>query len=145
MKFPPIRVLLAAALALLLGGCASFDASVEGGQSLKGVQRFFVVSNLNDNRALDHQIAKALRGRGRTAEVGPLTMMPDDTQAVVTFQDHWAWDFGEHLVHLQLSAFEPGSPQPVAAATYSAKIPGRQSPPEIVEELVSRLVHGQKR
>ncbi len=76
MKSLLTRVLLAAALALLLGGCASFDASVEGGQSLQGVQRFFVVSNLNDNRALDHQIAKALKARGLAAEVGPLTMMP---------------------------------------------------------------------
>jgi len=140
MKSLLTRVLLAAALALLLGGCASFDASVEGGQSLKEVQRYFVVSNLNDNRALDHQIAKALRARGLTAEVGPLTMMPDDTQAVVTFQDHWAWDFGENLVFLRINVRQPSKDQPFASATFSAKVPLREPATVTLNRLVGTLL-----
>jgi len=134
------RVLLAAALALLSGGCASFDASVEGGQSLKGVQRFFVVSNLNDNRALDHQIAQALRSRGLVAEVGPLTMMPDDTQAVVTFQDHWAWDFGEHLNFLRINVRKPSQQQSFASATFSARVPLREPATVTLKRLVGTLL-----
>lgn len=140
MKSPLTRVLLAAALALLLGGCASFDAAVEGGQSLKGVRRFFVVSNLNDNRALDHQIAHALKARGLTAEVGPLTMMPDDTQAVVTFQDHWAWDFGEHLVFLKINVRKPSQEQTYASATFSAKVPLREPATVTLRRLVDTLL-----
>src|SRR4051812_38410801 len=98
-----LRVLFLAGLVTMLSGCASFDASVEAGRSLKDVHRYFIVSNLNDNHALDQQIATALRAHGHTAEVGPLTMMPDDAQAVVTFQDHWTWDFGEHLVYLRIN------------------------------------------
>ena len=140
MKAFLTRVLLAAALALLLGGCASFDASVEGGQSLKGVQRFFVVRNLNDNRALDHQIAQALKARGLTAEVGPLTMMPDDTQAVVTFQDHWAWDFGEHLVFLRINVRKPAEEQSYASATFSARVPLREPANVTLNRLVGTLL-----
>ncbi len=140
MKSLLTRVLLAATLALLLGGCASFDASVEGGESLKGVQRFFIVSNLNDNRALDHQIAKALRARGLTAEVGPLTMMPDDTQAVVTFQDHWAWDFGEHLVFLRISVRKPSQQQSYASATFNARVPLREPATVTLNRLVGTLL-----
>jgi lysyl-tRNA synthetase class I len=140
MKSLLTRVLLAAALALLLGGCASFDASVEGGQSLQAVQRFFVVSNLNDNRALDHQIAKALKSRGLTAEVGPLTMMPDDTQAVVTYQDHWAWDFGEHLVFLKINVRKPAQEQSYASATFSAKVPLREPATVTLRRLVETLL-----
>lgn len=139
MKLFLIRV-LPAALVLLLGGCASFDASVEGGHSLKGVQRFFVVSNLNDNRALDHQIAQALRARGLAAEVGPLTMMPDDTQAVVTFQDHWAWDFGEHLVFLKINVRKPSQEQTYASATFSAKVPLREPATVTLRRLVGTLL-----
>lgn len=140
-----MRLLPLFLLSLLLAGCASYQAQPGSAQRLEGRQRFFVLANANDSRGLDHRLVAALKARGLTADSGPRTMLPDDTQVVVTYQDHWAWDFGEHLVHLQLSAFEPGSPQPVAAVTYSAKIPGRQSPPEIVEELLSRLLPGQKR
>ncbi|HEY0864612.1 MAG TPA: hypothetical protein VGD97_10950 [Lacunisphaera sp.] len=140
MKSLPIRVLFAALLALLFGGCASFDASVEGGRSLKGVQRFFVVSNLNDNRALDHQIAQALKARGLVAEVGPLTMMPDDSQAVVTYQDHWAWDFGEHLVFLRIDIRQPSQEQTYASATFSAKVPLREPAGVTLNRLVATLL-----
>jgi hypothetical protein len=140
MKARLLPALFAVALACLLGGCASFDASVEGDRSLKPVQRFFVVSNLNDNRALDHQIAAALRARGRTAEVGPLTMLPDDAQAVVTFQDHWAWDFGEHLVFLKINVRDPSASQSYASVTFNARVPLREKTPVTVNRLVEALL-----
>ena len=87
----------------VLAGCSSYDTQVAKGRSLTGVQRFFVLSNPNDGHALDHQIANALTNRGYQAESGPLTMMPEETQAIVTYQDHWTWDFGDHLVYLQIS------------------------------------------
>lgn len=139
------RLLPFVLFALLLTGCASYQAQPGSAQRLEGRQRFFVLANSNDSRGLNHRIVATLKARGLTADTGPRTMLPEDTQIVVTYQDHWAWDFGEHLVHLQLSAFEPGSPQPIAGASYSAKIPGRQSPAEIVEELLGRLVAGSRR
>ena len=135
-----LRVLFLSGLALLLGGCASFDAAVEGGRSLKDVQRFFVVSNLNDNRALDHQIAAALRARGRVAETGPLTMMPDDAQAVVSFQDHWAWDFGEHLVFMKITVRDPLKTQSYASVTFNARVPLREPAAVTVKRLVEALL-----
>ena len=139
MKALPLRLVLVG-LVLLLGGCASVDATMEGGRTLKGVQRFFVVSNLNDNRALDQQIAAALRAQGRTVEVGPLTMMPDETQAVITFQDHWAWDFGEHLVFLRIEVRPPRSPQTYGNVTFSARVPLREAPTATVKRLVDELL-----
>ncbi len=127
-------------LAILLGGCASYEATVDRGRSLKGLQHFFVVSNSNDNRAVDHQIANALKARGRTAEVGPLTMMPDDAQAVVTFQDHWAWDFGEHLVYLKILVREPNKPDTYASVVFSARVPLREKPVVTVNRLVEALL-----
>lgn len=140
MKTILARTLVFLGLGLLFGGCASFDASVDRGRSLQGVQRFFVVSNLNDNRALDQQIATALRARGRTAEVGPLTMMPDDAQAVVAFQDHWSWDFGEHLNYLRITVSDPRSPQPYAAVTFGAKVPLREKTGATISRLIDALL-----
>ncbi|MDQ5978984.1 MAG: hypothetical protein QG602_1958 [Verrucomicrobiota bacterium] len=132
-------------LALLLAGCTSYQTQPGSAPKLEGKQRFFVVANSNDSRGLHHRIVASLRARGLTADSGPRTMLPDDTQAAITYQDYWAWDFGERLVHLQISVHEQGSPQPVAAATYSAKIPGRQTTAEIVDELVGRLVPAVRR
>lgn len=134
------RLLCILGLSLLLGGCASYDRQFEHGRSLKEVKRFFVVSNLNDNRALDHQIAGALKARERIAEVGPLTMMPEDTQAVITFQDYWTWDFGEHLVFLKINVRDPQADQPYASVTFSSKVQVRTNTPETVSELVGSLL-----
>ena len=140
MKTFLARLILILGAALLLGGCASFNASVDKGRSLQKVQRFFVVSNLNDNHALDRQIAAVLKDRGRSAETGPLTMMPDDTQAVVSFQDNWTWDFGEHLVFLKLTVRDPSAEQAYASVTFSARVPLHEKPAVTIDRLVGALL-----
>lgn len=140
MKSGLLRTLLALiAAGLLLGGCASFDTDAARGPGLAGVSRFFVVGNLSDNRALDHRIAAALQSRGFVAEVGPLTMMPGDTQAVVTYQDQWNWDFGEHLYYLKITVRKPESNEPLASAVYRARIPRKEPLAETVGRLVGSL------
>lgn len=130
-------------LSLLLAGCATFDAQLERGRSLAGVRRYFVVSNPNDNHAFDQQIVATLRARGLTAEAGPLTMMPDDTQAVLTFQDRWTWDFSDHLVFLKINVRDPNSNQPYAIVTFDAQIPLSLTPSEIINKLADRLFAAQ--
>lgn len=139
-----LRLFTSVLLVLLLGGCASYDAQIARGPGLTDVQRFFVIANANDSRGLAHRIAASLKARGLAAETGPRTMMPEDTQALVTYEDHWGWDFGERLVHLQINVRDARSSQPLAAATFSAKIPGRKTPAEIVNELIARVISGAK-
>ena len=124
----------------LLAGCTTYDAKVERGRSLEGVQRYFVLSNPNDNHAIDHQIAGALQARGLEAGTGPLTMMPDETQAIVSYQDHWTWDFGDRLVFLQLTVRDRKTSQNYATVKFSAKMPSGKSLAAIVDELVGRVV-----
>jgi hypothetical protein len=142
MNFPMNRPLLFPVLMLLglLAGCTTYDAKVERDRSLAGVQRYFVQSNPNDNHALDSQIAGALKARGLAAETGPLTMMPDETQAIVTYQDHWTWDFGDRLVYLQLTVREQKTGRNYATVTFSAKVPTGKALSAIVDELVGRMV-----
>ena len=139
MKSFPFRGWLMLGMIFLLGGCASYSTHVDHGRSLKGIKRFFVVSNLNDNHAIDHQIADALKARNLEADSGPHTMMPDNTQAVVTFQDHWTWDFGDHLVFLQISVRDRRSEQSFAWNTFSAKVPLHEDPSVTVARVVDQL------
>lgn len=142
MNFPMNRPLLFPALLLLglLAGCTTYEAKVERGRSLEGVQRYFVQSNTNDNRAIDHQIAGALKARGYEAETGPLTMMPDESQAIVTYQDHWTWDFGDRLVFLQITARDRKTGQNYTTVKYSAKVPTGRPLARIVNDLVGQFL-----
>ena len=125
---------------LLLTGCTSYEARVERGRSLAGVQRYFVLTNASDNHGLAEQIAAALKARGCEAATGPSTMLPDDTQAIASYQDHWAWDFGDHLVYLQVTVRDRLTGQVNATATFTAKVPTRKPPAEIVDELIGQLL-----
>ena len=124
----------------LLAACTSYEARVDKGRSLDGVKSYFVLSNTNDNHALDAQIAAALKSRGFATETGPLSMLPDEAQAIVSYQDHWAWDFGDHLVYLQLAVRDRKTNQPYATVTFSAKVPTRKPLAEIVEGLIGPLL-----
>lgn len=123
----------------LLTGCATYNTQRDPGRNIAGVQRFFVVGNDNDNHALDRLIVTALTARGFTAHHGPLTMMPEETQAVISYQDYWTWDFGDHLVYLQISVRDRKSIQPYTTVKFSTKVPTRTPVSGIVEELVGRL------
>lgn len=140
MILPKVRALAILTTGFLLGGCASFEASVDRGRSLRELQKFFVVSNPNDNHALDRQIATTLVSSGRSVEVGPLTMLPDDAQAVVAYQDHWSWDFGEHLDYLKITVRDPLASQPYASVTFSARVSMRGQTAATVAQLIEALL-----
>lgn len=130
-----------AVFSLLLGGCSTYSTRTEGSK-LAAAKRYFIVSNLNDNHALDSQIASALKVRNHEADTGPLTMMDDATEVVVTYEDHWTWDFGDHLVYLQINARERRSGKPLGSVNYKATIPTNKSISRIVGDLVDHLLGG---
>ena len=138
-----LRSLLLLSL-LLLGGCSSIDTTVARNAKLAGVQRFFVLANANDSRALDRHLVNALRARGLTAESGPRTMQPDDAQAIVSYHDNWTWDFGDRLVYLQITVREIPTGEPLGSMEFRAKIPGRQTPAETITDLVAQLFTDRK-
>jgi len=138
------RLLLPLLILIFLAGCSSIDTRINRGKQLAGVERFFVIANANDSRALDRHIANALRSRGFTADSGPRTMAPDDTQAVVHYLDSWGWDFGDRLLYLEITVRDMASGEPIGSMQYSAKIPSRQPAATIIDDLIARLLSGEK-
>ncbi|HVZ65365.1 MAG TPA: hypothetical protein VG936_12400 [Lacunisphaera sp.] len=128
--------------ALGLAGCASYDAQVVSMKSVKGINRFFVVTNQNDNHAIAENIASVLKARGFAVDVGPRTMMPDNTQAVVLYQDRWTWDFGDHLIYLTINIRDALTGDPLTGVTYSVSIPPREALGTTIGRLVDRLLAG---
>ncbi len=113
-----MRALLLLLLLPLLASCSSINARNNPTIDLKQYTRFFVEHRLNDNNATDAKIAAELRRRGYMATHGPLTMMPNDTQVVITYDAHWTWDFHSYLINLNITAMQAHSNKMIATGTY---------------------------
>ena len=132
------------AFVLLLSGCTAVDTHVDKDRHLAGVRHFFVLSNLNDNHAIDACIVNALQARGFQAESGPLTMMPDTACTLITYEDHWTWDFSSHMVRLRISAQDPQAVQPFASAFYQKNVALSTAVDAVVDRLVGDLLKSAK-
>ncbi|AWI09198.1 hypothetical protein CKA38_08070 [Ereboglobus luteus] len=123
----------------MFSGCATYKANVKPDADLSKYQRVWVKSNMNDNRGIGHFIREALRARGLESDLGPLTMMPLNTQAIISFTDSWAWDFKDHMTGLTLSFKDTKIDFPIATATYVGHTSFTKAPHEIAEKLVDKL------
>ncbi len=140
MKRLRLLPLLAVALAFTLAACTSLDRTVTPGRDPSALREVFVATNLNDNHGLGRRLAVAFRARGLRAESGPLTLLPKTAEAVVHYQDRWAWDFGEHMVYLRLSLHDPGELHPYASATRQRHIAKSTNLDEVLPAVVAELL-----
>ncbi|TAG32761.1 MAG: hypothetical protein EAZ36_01775 [Verrucomicrobia bacterium] len=125
---------------ILLTGCANLDRTVSAGRDPSKVREVFVVVNLNDNRGVARHIVKALQERGLRAESGPRTMLPESADAVLKYQEHWGWDFGEHLIFLSLGLHDPEEVRPYATASRQRNIGFSTRLEEVIPVLVAELL-----
>ncbi len=93
ISFPPssalasMRHALPLLAALLLAGCSTVNTHLEPKVNLAQLKHVFVQQNLNDNHGLDLILVGELQARGIKAESGPMTLMPQDAEAYLTYQD----------------------------------------------------------
>ena len=99
MKISGLLILLLLGLA----GCASNDTVVEVPTDLRPNRHIYVESSRNDSNHLDQLIANELVRLGYDATAGVRTMMPDDTQLVITYESQWTWDFHTYLIQLDVT------------------------------------------
>ena len=139
MKRNNLLPLFAALCALVLAGCSTFEASVKPGTDLSKYRRVWVKSNMNDNRGIGNFICVALRARGIECDMGPLTMLPHNMQAIISFNDSWAGDYQGHMSGLTLSLKDVRIDFPIATATYTGHASFKKQPHEIADRLVGKL------
>lgn len=112
---------------------------VEPGRPPAEYQVYFVKSNFHDNRGLDGRIVLWLQSRGFKAEKGPMTMMPASAQALVTYDDHWNWDFTTHLTWMRIEIVDARSDRPVGAATFSGPAALTISVDKVIDRLMTKM------
>lgn len=103
---------------LLLSACSSYYSGRYSKTRVNDLQRIYVINNLDDNRRVDLLIVAALLELGKEASSGPETMIPENTQALITYRDAWSWDFTDHITHLQLQLREPIDNKLLAASSF---------------------------
>lgn len=132
-------------MATFLAGCSSYTALTETGKNPNSYQRFFVKSNFDDNHGIDGRIVQTLQSRGLTVEKGPLTMMPLNTQVLVSYEDHWGWDFRTHLTGLRILLSDAKSEKPIARGEFTGPAAMGLSVDEAVERTLNKILGAPKK
>ncbi len=125
------------ALGLLAAGCASLDTQKKAEYSQ--YHRFYVEHRLTDNHHLDEMIVAELKARGLDASCGPLTMMPEGIEVIVTYADRWEWDFHSYLIELRIELRANITDQPLASGYYHQAPAVTKSPETVVREIIAGL------
>ena len=134
-----VRKILAPLLAAsaLLAGCASHSTQQAG--DLSPYRRIYVEHRLNDNHRLDELIVGELEALGYKASSGPLTMLPEGVDAIITYQARWAWDFKSYLIEFSLEMHRNFTGKPLATGHYHQASAYTKPPAEVVHEIVAPL------
>jgi hypothetical protein len=123
---------------LILAGCSSVSARKV--IALDQFQRIYVVQRLNENHRLDEIFVAELRRLGREAASGPLTMMPEKTDAILTYDARWEWDFKSYLIELNLELHTTHAHKKLADAKCHQPTIKPRSPQDVIREMLRQLL-----
>ena len=129
---------LLALVAFFAAGCAQLTR--EGLGDLSKFRHVFVEQRLNDNVNAHRLLVAELRALGYEAESGWLTLMPENTQLIVTYDVRETWDFRPYIIELS-AAVRPAKDYNRIVATARYFRPGvtNKPPEEMVRELTRTL------
>ena len=126
-------------LAALLVSCTT-SSSARKVVPLERYQRFYVEQRLNENHHLDDVFASELRRHGREVSSGPMTMMPENSEVVLTYDARWEWDFKTYLIELNFELHSVHPRKKIADAHYHQPTIRTKSAEEIIRELLGQLI-----
>ncbi|MGA3006607.1 MAG: hypothetical protein ABSE59_01830 [Opitutaceae bacterium] len=124
---------------LLLAACGTLSTHRESGTNLHRLKKIYVEHRLADGRGVDQLIVQELRRFGYDASCGPLTMTPEDSEAILDYNDQWAWDFSLYMIELDLQVRDAHSGKILATASFRRPSLGGKSPREMVQAVVGPL------
>ena len=122
----------------LLTGCSSLNT--RSVIDLKDFKRIYVVHRLTDDHHMDELLVRELQRLGREASSGPLTLLPDNADATLTYEDRWEWDFKSYLIELTVVLQTARTEKKLADGRYYQPTPNAKPPVEVVHELVTSLL-----
>jgi len=137
----PLLLLWLLALMLAIGCSSQNTRSVV---DLTSFRRIYVVHRLSDDHRIDELLARELQQLGHEASSGPLTLLPENTDAILTYDDRWEWDFKSYLIELTFEIHTARSEKKLADGRYYQPTPKAKPPAEVVHELLASLFKPKK-
>lgn len=136
----PIRltaILLLLSAIALFPGCSS--VSTREVIDLTPFKHIYVVHRLTDDHHIDDLLVHELQALGHDASSGPLTMLPENADAVLTYEDRWEWDFKSYMIELDLELRTARTDKKLADGRYYQPTPNSKPPAEVVHDLLVPL------
>jgi hypothetical protein len=127
------------ALALCSGCATSISARKAPSVDLRTYKHIFVEQPLNENHHVDELIAEELRALGFDATSGPLTMMPENVDAVVSYHARWTGDFIIYLIDLNVMVYTRHTHKTLAEGRYYQPTVRTKSGEQVVHILIPRM------
>jgi hypothetical protein len=109
------RLALLPWLGLLLAGCST-RTQVKPATRPDQMHHIFVEHLLSDGNNVDELIARELRRLGYDASAGPLTMLPEGTQAILAYKPTWTFDFTTYLIELDVALRDAKTGEEIAVS-----------------------------
>ena len=130
--FSPLVLVL-----LALAGCTS--TATRKVIDLAPFKHVFVERRLTDDHHLDEIIVQELNHLGYEASSGPLTMLPEKSDAIVTYTDRWAWDFKTYWIDFKVEVRTARTSKKLADGDYNQPTLNPKSPEEVVRRVLEPL------
>ena len=135
-----LRTFFALAAALVLGGCTQITTRSLPKADLSRHKHVFVEHRLADSFGVADEIARQLRALGYDASSGALTMMPPDTELIVSYDDMWTWDFSTYMIEIDMQVRTARSDKILAVGHYFRPTMVFGHPPaEMIHDLIEKL------
>ena len=125
-------------LLALLGGCSSVNS--RSVVDLAKYRHVYVQHRLTDDHHLDEMIVRELQRHGYEASCGPLTLLPENAEIVLTYADRWEWDFKTYLIELTVELATARTEKKLAEGRYYAPSPKSHPPEVIIRDLLNSVL-----
>ena len=120
-----------------LAGCSTLDTHHDGDPTK--LHHLYVEHLLTDNHRLDQLIVAELTALGYDAACGPLTMMPERTEAIITYRERSAWDFKNYLIELDIEVKGNFSGATLATGRFYQPSIRTKTPAEVVHTVITPI------
>ena len=140
MRNHPSKALLVLAGALILCGCAHLTTRALPNANVGRYKHIFVEHRLADSYGIADEMARQLAEMGYDASAGALTMMPNDAELIVSYEDMWTWDFNTYMIELDVQVRSARTDKILAVGHYfrPAMVFGRP-PSSMIHDLLAKL------
>lgn len=125
---------------LLLAGCGHINTRSLPNAGLAAHRHVFVEHRLPDSHGVADEIARQLRAMGFDASAGAMTMMPGDTELIVSYEDMWTWDFKSYMIEIDMGVRTARGDRILAVGHYYRPSMMFGHPPaDMIHELLLKL------